>query len=158
MQQRKGPHFDPGKVVEEFVPGGEGMTPVEVYFERFSPYEYKLSAPLQDDLVKAVTDLDRWRAVVVAWHQADHKPGNTGGMLDWYRDPSRLPANRHRPNQNGVTPTATKALTETTFKDWLLRTYYADSLPAVIRKTKKQESELRDEYQQWRTTNGLPPG
>lgn len=160
MQQRKGPHFDPGKVVEGFVPGGEGDNPVEVYFERFSPYEHKLSAPLQDDLIKAATDLDRWRAVVVAWDQANHKPGNTGGMLDWYRDPSRLPSNRHRPHQNGVTPQSATVppLIDMKFKDWLFRTYRSNLLPSVMQSTRKSEKELRDEYKQWRAANQLPPG
>jgi hypothetical protein len=151
-------YFDPTKLVEGFVPGGEGETPIEVYFERFKPAEHKLKAPQQDDLQRAVTDLERWRQIVIAWDNTGHNPANIGGMLDWYRDPSRLPSNRHRTHVNGSAPAAVKPITETTLKDWLLRTYHMDHLPGVMRATQKTETEIRNEYKQWRVANGLPPG
>lgn len=149
-------HFDPRKLVEGYIPTGEAATAVEVYYERFSPREFRLTAPLQDDIMKAVTDLERWRAAVTAWHANGHNPKSVGGMLDWYRDPSRLPSNRHRANGNGAAPTG--ALLDIKLPDWLLRTYHTNHLPSVIIKTDKSEKELRDEYKKWRVANGLPPG
>ena len=43
-------------------------------------------------------------------------------------------------------------------KDWLLRTYNGNHLPTVISMTGKAETELRNEFKQWRIANGLPPG
>jgi hypothetical protein len=78
------PYADPRKFVNGFIPGGKGSTPVEIYYERFSVGE-RLSKPNEDDLMTAVTDLDKWRSVVVAWHQAGYNPKNISGQLDWYR-------------------------------------------------------------------------
>jgi hypothetical protein len=153
-------HFDPRKLVEGYIPAGEGATAVEVYYERFSPREFRLTAPLQDDIMKAASDLGRWRDVVTAWHAAGHNPKNVGGMLDWYRDPQRLPTHRHAAharNGNGATP-ANGALLDMKLPDWLLRTYHTNHLPSVMIKTDKTEKELRDEYKKWRVANGLPPG
>lgn len=89
-------HYDPRKVVQGFIPAGKGETAVEVYFERFSPAQYKLTAPNQDDIIAAVQDLDLWRRVVTAWSQNDYNPKNISGMLDWYKDPARFGGNGHQ--------------------------------------------------------------
>lgn len=68
------------------IPAGQGANPVEIFYERHNINETKLSAPKEDDLLKAVTDLARWREVVIAWHQSGYKPTNIKGQLDWYRD------------------------------------------------------------------------
>ena len=34
----------------------------------------------------SVTDLDRWRQVVLTWLMRGYRPNNVAGMLDWYRD------------------------------------------------------------------------
>lgn len=66
------------------IPAGQGANAVEVFYERHSINEARLSAPKEDDLLAAITDLERWRAVVIAWHQSDYKPTNIKGQLDWY--------------------------------------------------------------------------
>lgn len=68
------------------IPAGQGANAVEVFYERHSINEVRLSAPKEDDLLKAVTDLERWREVVIAWEQSDYKPTNIKGQLDWYRE------------------------------------------------------------------------
>ena len=88
------PHFDPRRLRDGYIPAGEGVNPVEIYFERYSANECKLNAPSQDDLIRAVTDLGRWRQVVIAWQQSGYKPANIKGMLDWYHDPSKIPGAR----------------------------------------------------------------
>ena len=93
------------------IPVGQGTNPVEVFYERYSINETKLSAPKEDDLIAAVDDLPRWREVVVAWEQSDYKPSNIKGQLDWYRDgvPDRKESNGTRRNgSNGIYPPATK--------------------------------------------------
>lgn len=82
----KSPHFDGRKFKGGRIPVGTGTNAVEVFYERHNINETKLSAPKEDDLIKAVTDLARWRDVVIAWHQSDYKPTNIKGQLDWYRD------------------------------------------------------------------------
>lgn len=80
------PHIDGRKFVGGRIPAGQGANAVEVFYERYSINQTKLSAPKEDDLIAAVTDLGRWRAVVVAWEQSDYKPSNIKGQLDWYRE------------------------------------------------------------------------
>lgn len=81
-------NIDPRSLVNGRIPSGAGKTPVEVYYERHSATdkETTLTAPLEDDLMAAVTDLDKWRMVVTAWHQAGYKPKNVNGQLEWYRN------------------------------------------------------------------------
>lgn len=146
--------YDPRKLVDGYIPAGQGATAIEVYFERYSPREHKLSKPNQDDLKRVVTDLTRWREVVTAWSQSGHKPTNIKGMLDWYRDPNRYQA----PHPNGHNKPAVVANPDIKLKDWLLKHYNGNHLPTVVALTGKTEKELRDEYKQWRITNGLPPG
>lgn len=149
------PHYDGREFKNGRIPAGQGKNAVQVYYERHSIRDAKtqLTAPLETDIHTVVSDLDRWRAVVTAWHQAGHNPLNIGGMLDWYRDPSRLPSNRHT---NGHSKPAVNP--DIKLKDWLLRFYNGNHLPTVITLTGKSEQELRDEYRQWRKANGLPPG
>lgn len=80
------PHIDPQKFRNGYIPAGTGSTPVEVFYERHSIRDHRITAPVEDDLARTVTDLDRWRETVTAWQQAGYKPGNIGGQLEWYRD------------------------------------------------------------------------
>lgn len=84
----KGPYLAGVKLVGGYVAPNTGVNAVQVYHERHSAEnrDLQLTAPQQDDLVKAIDDLERWRAVVIAWNQAGHKPRNIAGHLDWYRD------------------------------------------------------------------------
>jgi hypothetical protein len=136
--------YDPRQLQGGYIPAGTGTTPVAIYFERYSPVTHKLTAPQQDDLARVVTDMDRWRAVVVAWDQAGNKSSNIGGMLDWYRDPSRMPSNRHASATytNGAAKPAPKSEAKL-FKEWLLRRYGRDNLTFID----VPEPELRAEYE-----------
>ena len=71
---------------EGYIKSGTGTTAVEVYYERFSAYdaEAKLTAPQQDDLVKACTDLEKLRAVVEEYSRRPYKARNVKLILDWY--------------------------------------------------------------------------
>jgi len=150
------PHYDGREFRNGRIPAGQGKNAVQVYYERHSIRNSKtqLDAPVEDDLAKAVSDLDRWREVVVAWHQAGHNPSNIKGMLDWYREPSRYQA--PTTYANGHSKPAVNP--DIKLKDWLLRTYNGNHLPTVISMTGKAETELRNEFKQWRIANGLPPG
>lgn len=154
------PRFDGRKFVMGLIPADTGTTPVEVYYESFSIQTdaTRLTALDEDDLTKACPDLDRLRAVCVEYRRSSYRKGDLQLILDWYRDPSRLPSNRHRTHTNGSKPATVTPITEITLKDWLLRTYYADHLPNVMRSTNKTETEIRNEYKQWRVAHGLPPG
>jgi len=154
------PRFEGRKFVKGMIPVDTGTTPVEVYYESFSinGNDTKLTDLDEDDLTRLCPDLDRLRAVCVEYRRSSYRKGDMQLILDWYRDPSRLPSNRHRTHVNGSAPAAVKPITETTLKDWLLRTYHMDHLPGVIRATQKTETEIRNEYKQWRVANGLPPG
>lgn len=78
-------HFDPRT---GFVPSGTGVTAVEVYYERFDicSREARLSSPKEDDLVRLCPDLDKLRAVVVAYSRTSFRLGNLQLILDWYKD------------------------------------------------------------------------
>lgn len=92
------------------IPAGQGANAVEVFYERHSINEARLSAPKEDDLLAAITDLERWRAVVIAWHQSDYKPTNIKGQLDWYRNgiPERNSENGQSSTGFGLTAYAEK--------------------------------------------------
>lgn len=91
---------DGRKFVGGRIPAGTGINAVEIFYERHNINEARLSAPKEDDLLAAVTDLARWRAVVIAWHQSDYKPTNIKGQLDWYK--SGIP---ERNSENGQSST-----------------------------------------------------
>lgn len=78
------PYLDPRRFANGYIPPGTGLNPVEVFYERHSIREYKLSAPLEDDIARAVTDLDLWRKTVSEWQQHGYKPLNINGQLEWY--------------------------------------------------------------------------
>jgi hypothetical protein len=96
------PHVEPRKFVNGFIPVGKGSTAVEVYYERFS-IDNRLSDPLEEDLIAVISDLDKWRSVVIAWQQAGYNPKNISGQLDWYKD--GIPKNG---NGNGKYPAQAK--------------------------------------------------
>lgn len=156
-----GPYYTGREFTNGRIPAGTGKNAIQVYYERHSINNDKtrLDAPLEDDL-KHITDLDRWRDVVKAWHQAGYNPTGVGGMLDWYRD--GIPARGHKPGTtyaNGAAKPATAtALADMKLKDWLLKFYNVNHLPTVIDLTGKSETEIRDEFKQWRVSMGLPPG
>lgn len=140
-------YYDPRRLVDGYIPAGQGTTAIEVYHEWVAPSARRLSQPNQTDILQQVTDLERWRTAVKAWVQAGHRAEDVGGMLDWYHDPSRLPSAKFAKPANGAVKTQ-----EVTFKQWMLNTYHS-----TFASTIKPESELRDEYRQWRKANGLPP-
>ncbi len=76
---------DGRKFINGFIPPGAGRTPVEVFYERHLVRQVRLTAPLEDDISRVVTDLDRWRVAVTDWQQAGYNPLNIRGQLDWYR-------------------------------------------------------------------------
>lgn len=78
------PHLDPRRFANGYIPPGQGRNAVEVWYERYSIREHRLSAPLEDDIARAVTDLDLWRRVVMDWQQHGYKPLNVRGQLEWY--------------------------------------------------------------------------
>jgi hypothetical protein len=132
MKQRSGPYFKQSLVREDFIPGGAGENAVQIYFERFSPYEHRLTSPQQDDMVRAVKDLALWREVVTAWDQSGHKPTNIKGMLDWYSDPTRIsgrPTNGHV--SKGSTNGATKEPTPQGAGDYEWYSQYGANTPVV---------------------------
>ena len=73
---------------EGYIKTGEGKTAVEVYYERFSAYrdDSRLTAPQQDDLVNACTDLAKLRTVVEAYSRKPYKARNIQLILDWYKN------------------------------------------------------------------------
>lgn len=73
----------------DLVESGTGTNPVAIFYESYSIYEHKLSAPVEDRLVKRNLNLVEWRSVVAAWQDADHRPTYIKGMLDWYNNPSK---------------------------------------------------------------------
>jgi hypothetical protein len=164
MLQKDGQYFKQGDVVGDHFPAGKGTNAIQIYFERFSPYEYKLTEPQQYDMVTKVKDLDLWRAAVTAWDNAGFKGTNRKGIFDYYDDPARF---RDRPTTyaNGTQRVPAKPATaaDLTFKQWLLKQYHSDVVAAIIRGTSKTEKDLRNEYEQWitglgRPTNAVHPG
>ncbi len=97
------PHVTQQINADGYLPAGSGKTAVEVYAERFSLTnpETRLTMPLQDDLVRDCPDLERLRAVLVAYSQTSYKPRNMKLILDWYK--SGVPAHK----QQGATANAT---------------------------------------------------
>lgn len=81
---------DGRKFKDGYILPGKGENAVEIYYERYSIRNdnERLSAPVEDDLLRAVPDKDlpRWRLVVQAWQQAGYKATNIRGQLDWLRD------------------------------------------------------------------------
>lgn len=77
---------DPRKLHGGRIAAGTGKTAIEVFYERHSASdsETRLSAPLEDDIMGKVKDLEKWRGVVIAWQQAGYKPKNIKGQLQWY--------------------------------------------------------------------------
>ena len=98
------PHVTQQINADGYLPAGSGKTAVEVYAERFSLTnpETRLTMPLQDDLVRDCPDLERLRAVLVAYSQTSYKPRNMKLILDWYR--TGVPAHKQ---QQGATANAT---------------------------------------------------
>lgn len=82
----KGPYLKGVKLTEGYIAPGAGINAVQVYHERNSADDLKLTDPQQDDLITAIQDLDQWRRVVIAWNQAGYNPRNLKGHLDWYRN------------------------------------------------------------------------
>lgn len=97
LPKEKSPHVDGRKFVNGFVPPGKGATPAEIFYERNSIQDFRLTAPLEDDIARCVTDLERWRETVTAWQQAGHKPLNIKGQLDWYKNGVPYQANGRAP-------------------------------------------------------------
>jgi len=159
MLQKDCPYFKQSDVGDgDYFPAGKGTNPVQIYFERFSPYEYKLSDPQQYDMVNAVTNLDLWREVVAAWDNAGFKGTNRKGLSDWYKNPSRFREPPTTYANGSAKPATATALADMKLKDWLLKFYNVIHLPTVIDLTGKSETEIRDEFKQWRVSMGLPPG
>lgn len=97
------PYLKKSKFVNGFIPPGKGKNAVEVYYERFQINldDWRLTDPLEDDLVASCKDLELLREVVVAYHQSNFKtPRNIKLILDWYKDPSRF-RNKQNGNHNG---------------------------------------------------------
>lgn len=82
----KGLYLKGARLVSGYIAPGAGVNAVQVYHERHSADDPKLrlTDPQQDDLAKAVTDLDRWRVAVTAWSLAGYNPRNIGGQIEWY--------------------------------------------------------------------------
>ena len=147
-------YYDPRRLIDGFIPEGQGATPAEIYHEWVAPATRRLSQPNQSDIAKRVTDLEQWRQAVKEWIQAGNLPENIGGILDWYHYPERRPSRKFAksttsPSTNGNAPHPT----DLSYKEWLLRTYGSTFAAAI-----KSESELQHEYKQWRHDQGLPPG
>lgn len=95
----KSPHFSKSDFVEDRIPPGQGVNPVQVYYERFDiTHDIARLTPIQeDDLCQHCPDLDRLREVVIAYSRTNYKPGRVDLILDWYRDGvPRAGANTHR--------------------------------------------------------------
>lgn len=78
---------DPRKFKGGYIPAGQGVNPVEVWYESFSinDQRWRLSAPLEDDLARHCPDLDRLRQVCQAYRQHGHyAPRNLKLTFDWY--------------------------------------------------------------------------
>lgn len=78
------PHLDPRRFVNGYIRPGTGDNPVEAFYERHSIREHRLSAPMEDDIAKAVTDLDLWRKTLAEWDRHGYRPSNIQGQLEWY--------------------------------------------------------------------------
>lgn len=92
------PYLEARRFVNGFIPPGTGRNAVEVYYERFSINndDWRLTEPLEDDLVADCKDLALLREVVTAYHQAGFKkPRNVKLILDWYRHPERFRSDHH---------------------------------------------------------------
>lgn len=76
-------YLDPRRLVRGVIPPGTGQTPIEVYHEFFSLAQSKLNH-IQQDQVRAVDDLDRWRATLRFWAMSGYRPANVAGQLDRY--------------------------------------------------------------------------
>lgn len=97
----KGPLLKGVKIRGGYVNPGAGINPVQIFHERYAIDEFPLTHPQQDDLSAIVTDLHRWRDVVIAWSQAGYNPRNLKGQLDWYHAgiPKRTENRNHASNQ-----------------------------------------------------------
>jgi SOS-response transcriptional repressor LexA len=79
---------DARRFVGGYIPAGQGLNPVEVYYERFSINNdrERLTAPLEDDLARNCPELERLREVITAYgRRRNYAPGNIQLILDWYR-------------------------------------------------------------------------
>lgn len=108
---RLSPHVKGAKFTEaDLVEPGTGANAVAVFYEFYSIYKYRLSAPVEDRLVKRDLNLAQWRSAVEAWQDADHRPTYIKGILDWYNDPSKIASSnkpaRKEQSSNGNQPTA----------------------------------------------------
>ena len=100
----KGPYLKGVKLTEGYIAPGAGINAVQVYHERNSADDLKLTDPQQDDLITAIQNLDQWRRVVIAWNQAGYNPRNLKGHLDWYRNgiPEEKGTHHEQRSSNGV--------------------------------------------------------
>ena len=95
-------HIDNSRFTEDgYIPAGTARNAVEIYYERFCALDdqQRLTRPQEDDLVGACTDLEKLRAVVIAYSRTSYKARNVGLILDWYRTGI--------PNQGAKNATAT---------------------------------------------------
>lgn len=99
-------------------------------------------------------------AIRVAVKQNARKLSYVSATLsNWKRDGRGGKPNRPTTYANGAAKPATAtALVDMKLKDWLLKFYNVNHLPSVIDLTGKSETEIRDEFKQWRVSMGLPPG
>lgn len=80
--------LDARRFVDGYIPSGNGINAVEVYYERFSINSdaARLNAIKEDDLARGCPDLDRLREVVTSYSRTTFKPGNIQLILDWYNN------------------------------------------------------------------------
>lgn len=104
LRHTDSPYLDPKRFdANGFIPPGTGRNAVEVFYERRSVFEVRLTGPNEDDLARHCPDLDRLRDIVATCDRRDYKPGNIDVILDLYRKGTQHATTR----QNGagyVTP------------------------------------------------------
>jgi len=84
------PHVNNSRFSAEtgYIPAGSGTTAVEIFYERFDicANDQRLTAPMEEDLVRNCPDLEKLREVIVAYSRAGFKnQRNVQLILDWYR-------------------------------------------------------------------------
>lgn len=119
------PYLDARRFVNGFIPPGTGRNAVEVYYERFEieSNDWRLTEPLEDDLVLACKDLNLLREVVIAYDQANFvKPRNVRLILDWYQHPERFREGRNgnygTSNPTDYQPPAAATFTQAEWREY----------------------------------------
>lgn len=102
----RSPHVKAALNAAGYVAPGAGVTPVEIYYERFSAYQpdERLSAPQEYDLMTLAGNAGV-RPAIEAYGQTGYRAKNVKLIIEWTFDPSKY---AQRGSSNGNTSVSSK--------------------------------------------------